>query len=163
MCWLLAAAVDAVAVPHRCRSWLLAAAVDVVAVPASDGQVAVEVDALQTRAELSSTQRLAALAPLHGVPSLVTGVLVAAEGAIRHHLAGVGAAPAVARLTGHRAGLGEGGGAQGAEPDQETQHYGGQDDEQRAEADDEDHLPAQHHLLGPLLPWLLGHHLAVPR
>merc|ERR1719229_252612 len=145
MCWLLAAAVDAVAVPHRCRSWLLAAAVDVVAVPASDGQVAVEVDALQTRAELSSAQRLAALAPLHGVPSLVTGVLVAAEGAIRHHLASVAAAPTVAGLTGHRvlglgqvragvragevlageraghqAGLGEGGGAQGAEPDQET-------------------------------------------
>ena len=44
-------AVDAVAVPCRCRSGLLAAAVDAVAVPAPDGQVAVEVDALQTRAE----------------------------------------------------------------------------------------------------------------
>ena len=44
-------AVDAVAVPCRCRSPLLAAAVDAVAVPASDGQVAVEVHTLQTRAE----------------------------------------------------------------------------------------------------------------
>ena len=44
-------AVDAVAVPCRCRSGLLAAAVDAVAVPAPDGQVAVEVHTLQTRAE----------------------------------------------------------------------------------------------------------------
>ena len=44
-------AVDAVAVPCRCRSGLLAAAVDAVGVAASDGQVAVEVHTLQTRAE----------------------------------------------------------------------------------------------------------------
>ena len=42
--------------------------------------------------------------------------------------------------------------------------YGGEDDEQGPEADDEDHLPAQHHLtLGHLLPWLLAADLAVPR